>query len=365
MHQKHPKIKRPQTGYYARVEFAFVGTTCERMDPLMEQLADQLSAQFRVARITGDHQAHSAQHTYQVGEKQLFSSVGNWNDYDDRLIGTQYDLVLVNGNHYPAARQIVFIDPNKAGTLERRKEQLTDVAAIVMCPGADGVPGFLGLGERPIVQLSNALEALLPLLQTTAQVAQPPLKALILAGGQSTRMGDNKAELVYRAGQTEAERLANYCAELGLKTYFSLRDFQETYYGKPVIQDRFLGLGPMGAIASAFLSDPEAAWLVLACDLPLLEKNHLQALIDQRDSRQFATAVQGASQPFPEPLIAIYEPRAYSRLLQFLTLGYACPRKLLINSDTATLKFIDETPLTNANTPEEREKVRAKLAERG
>lgn len=363
MHQKHPKIKRPATGKYGRLEFAFVGTSCGRMDPLMEELAKQLATSFRVARITGDHQEKEAHLKYQVGEKQLFSSLGSWNDYDDRLIGAQYDLVLVNGNHYPAVKQIVFVDPKKAGTLERRKDQLTNVVAIVMCPGADKVPEFVG--DSPVIQFEDAGNELLPILQAASEAARPQLKALILAGGKSSRMGDNKAELVYRHDTTEAERLAGYCTELGLETYFSLSEYQDEYYGKQVIPDRFLGLGPMGAIASAFLHDPEAAWLVVACDLPLLEKEHLAQLINQRDSRQFATAVQGKSQPFPEPLIAIYEPRAYARLLQFLTLGYACPRKLLINSDMATLKFKDETPLTNANTPEEREWVLEKLSNRG
>lgn len=369
MHQKHPKIKRPATGKYGRVEFSFVGTTCGVMDPLMEALSNKLSDSFRVARITGDHQETEAGLSYQVGEKQLFSTAGSWNEYDDRLIGAQYDVVLVNGNHYPAAQQIVFVDPKKAGTLERRKKQLTNVVAVVKCPGAVEIPEFVtqvSQDKSPLViDLADAEAALLSILDAAGKLAKPPLKALILAGGKSTRMGDNKAELVYRNGTTEAERLADYCTQIGLETHFSLRDYQEEYHGKPVVADRFLGLGPMGAIASAFLYDPEAAWLVLACDLPLLEKKHINALVEQRDSRQFATAVQGDSQPFPEPLIAIYEPRAYSRLLQFLTMGYACPRKLLINSDIATLRFKEEEAITNANTPEERKLVLEKLKGRG
>ena len=123
------------------------------------------------------------------------------------------------------------------------------------------------------------------------------------------------------------------------------------------MEDRFLNLGPAGAICSAFLHDPDAAWLVLACDLPLLDAATLRQLLEARQPQRVATAVRGPGKEWPEPLIAIYEPRAYPRLLQFLGLGYGCPRKLLINSDVAVLELSDGQAITNANTPAEREAV--------
>lgn len=362
-HSKHPPLKRPSLGFYARAEFALVGTTCDRMDGLLVTWQQALAA-FQVLTVTGDHGSPNEVAFSQFGGKQFSGGPTRWNDYDDRLRGRHADLALVNGNHYPAARQIVFVDPKKAGTLERRQEQLTDVAAIVMCPGAEALPGFLS-GARPQVQctLEEAGEALLLLLTAAATEARPVLKALVLAGGKSTRMGTDKSQLVYRNGQTELERNVAMCGELGLETFVSVAtadaDLSTTADG--LIPDRFLGLGPLGAIASAFLSDPDAAWLVLACDLPLLEIGTLKALIAARNSAQTATAVRAADQPFPEPLIAIYEPRAYPRLLEFLSLGYACPRKVLINSDVAELVLEDTGPLTNANTQEERERVLTKL----
>ncbi|MEM9835759.1 MAG: NTP transferase domain-containing protein [Bacteroidota bacterium] len=369
MHQKHPKIKRPRLGKFAKTEFAFVGSTCERMEADMQSLQEQLSHAYRSAIITVDHGDTTHQPSRQVGRKQLFPNVDSWNEYDDKLIGSAYDLVLVNGNHFPAQRQIVYVDPQKAGTLERRKDQLTDIVAIVLCPGATKLPAWLQdhLGDDyiPYFSADEAKTELFSIIEVAAQATEPMVKALILAGGQSTRMGSDKASLVYRNQQAEAERLADYCESLGLTTFFSLREPTESYYGRPVVPDRFVGLGPMGAIASAFLSDPESAWLVLACDLPLLEREHIQLLLSYRDARQYATAVKGASQPFPEPLIAIYEPRAYARLLHFLSIGYACPRKLLINSDIAPVEFKNESPLTNANTPAERAAALAQLAKHG
>ena len=251
----------------------------------------------------------------------------------------------------------------RLGTLEKQKKQLTQIQAIVLGPGEQDIPAWLTnhlnkLKQKPAQFSLEALEQVFESIKNEVIGSRPPLKALILAGGKSTRMGTDKAQLHYLEGISEVERLANICDGLGLSPHISLQVSSNNPADHlPVIWDRFIAMGPMGAICSAFLHQPDTAWLTLACDLPLLEKEHLQRLIDARDSRKYATAVQGKDRPLPEPLIAIYEPRSYQRLLQFLSLGYACPRKLLINSDIATLKFETELPLTNANTPEDRKLV--------
>ena len=141
-----------------------------------------------------------------------------------------------------------------------------------------------------------------------------------------------------------------------------------------VITDTFLDLGPMGAILSAFRYDPNVAWLVLACDLPMLDVSTIRYLIKNRRSSAAATAFRqpppplgesNAKEPkdagFPEPLITIWEPKSYFTLLQFLAQGVSCPRKVLINSDTCLLDAPDPGALLNVNTPEEREQVMHKL----
>ncbi|PHI18895.1 hypothetical protein CEQ90_15755 [Lewinellaceae bacterium SD302] len=362
MHQKHPKIARPEQRTYGRIAYSLVGTTCARIEAIMESWLNIAGEDYRCLGVTGDHGEVTWASQGQHDSRQWMSPQGQWNEYDDRLQARTYDLALVNGNHYPAEKQIVFLDAQKSGTLERRSEQLTDIAAIVKVKPEDTVPHWLQAKldtdqiEVNIYEFKNIIEILNDTILPTAQSRIPVLKALILAGGKSSRMGQDKAELVYRNGISESERLTEICRELGLEVHHSV---QTTDPGAivPQIGDRFLGLGPLGAIASAFLHEPDTAWLVLACDLPLLEKADLATLLAKRDSRKYATALRGASRPFPEPLIAIYEPRAYERILRFLSLGYACPRKVLINSDIATLSVRNEQPLTNANTPEERAKV--------
>ena len=368
MHQKHPKLARPSLGAYGRTEFALVGSTCERMEALMADWVGRFSDRYRCLTVVGEHGEPEEPVSLRYGRKRFATPEGAWNDYDDRLLGQQFDLVFVNGNHYPASRQIVFVDAKKAGTLERRREQLTDIFAVVYVEGDNSIPTWLSdkcsLQHRPPIMTSlSMLTPLLSAMEEELAKKIPRLRALVLAGGASSRMGTDKARIVYRNNETELQRLTGLCVEVSAPPSISVRQRSgEDDHAYPLVEDRFLGLGPAGAICSAFLTDPDAAWLVLACDLPLLDETTLTTLVEARDPSRYATALRGPDNQWPEPLVAIYEPRAYPRLLQFLSLGYSCPRKLLINTDVKVVDLADGTPLTNANTPEEREQVRELLS---
>ncbi len=369
MHQKHPKIKRPATGRYARTEVALVGTTCGRIKRIVARWTEVLEREYAVVAAHGqyeDDEEREGNQRLRYGNQVLMSDGPEFTEFDDRFFGNRYDLALVTGNHFPATRQIVFLDARKADMLERRREQLTEVMAIVFCDEDRDVPAWLTeelAGRQPLLLGLEEVDTLLPLVRELLVANRAITKALILSGGRSERMGTDKGSLVYRNGETELARLARLCRELGVDPHVSVREVEEDpVHDLPQVPDRFLGLGPAGAICSGFLFDPEARWLVLACDLPLLDKAVLQRLLTESDRRKFATAVRGPDQRWGEPLIAIYEPRSYQRLLQFLSLGYACPKKLLINSDVKLLDLADGRAITNANTPAEREQVLALLS---
>ncbi|MCB0485265.1 MAG: NTP transferase domain-containing protein, partial [Flavobacteriaceae bacterium] len=144
-----------------------------------------------------------------------------------------------------------------------------------------------------------------------------------------------------------------------LKTYVSVA-VDQTSEKYDYIQDRFVDLGAFGAVCSAFQYDPNKAWLVLAADLPFVNNDLIQLLLKRRNPTKVATAVKGKSKEFVEPLIAIYEPKAYPKLLSYLAQGYSCPRKVLINSDVEIVEVDDEL-IRNINTPEEYQQVLKEL----
>ncbi len=182
----------------------------------------------------------------------------------------------------------------------------------------------------------------------------PPVHGLILAGGHSRRMGRDKGQLHFH-GKPQREFLVGLLTSLGLPVWTSCRAEQVSEFpeNQRLIPDTFLNLGPFGAILSAFRSTPWAAWLVVACDLPLLDADTLKFLLENRRPEALATAFRSPSDGLPEPLITIWEPMAYPQLLQFLGRGVSCPRKVLRNSEIQLLDAPNPAALTNVNTPEE------------
>jgi molybdopterin-guanine dinucleotide biosynthesis protein A len=192
----------------------------------------------------------------------------------------------------------------------------------------------------------------------------PPVRGLVLTGGHSTRMGRDKALLDYH-GCTQIEQgirlLSRYCSGAWVSCRPDQGD-ESARRNYPMLFDRFLEMGPTGGILSALASDEGAghAWLVLACDLPRVDGEVLERLLAGRNPYRFATAFLGHD-GFPEPLCAIWEPKSYPRLLQFLGVDHACPRKCLINSPVTLLDAPSPSVLDNGNDSTDFQRIRDDL----
>jgi molybdopterin-guanine dinucleotide biosynthesis protein A len=200
----------------------------------------------------------------------------------------------------------------------------------------------------------SAFDEITDFFKKQMKAAIPPLKGLVLAGGKSQRMRYDKGLLNYH-GKPQREHMGDIISQFCRETYLSCRFDQVDALAAeyPPLFDTFFDLGPMGALLSAFRSNPNAAWLVAACDLPFLDEKTVNYLVENRNPSAIATAFQSPENEFPEPLIAIWEPKAYPVLFQFLSQGISCPRKVLINSRVHLLEAPEPVALKNVNTPEE------------
>jgi|HubBroStandDraft_1064217.scaffolds.fasta_scaffold59751_3 molybdopterin-guanine dinucleotide biosynthesis protein A len=183
----------------------------------------------------------------------------------------------------------------------------------------------------------------------------PDLYGLVLTGGRSRRMQRDKAGLQY-AGKSQLERAMELLTPLVTRCFVSVRpdqlnDPQRAAYD--TITDIKPDLGPMGGIHAALHSYPDHAWLILACDLPFLDRATLQHLIAQRASTRVATAYRSRFDGQPEPLCAIFEPRSLQIIEQSLAQDQQCPRGLLSRSDVKLLDLPNPQALDNINTGEE------------
>ncbi|WP_433902636.1 NTP transferase domain-containing protein [Sphingobacterium puteale] len=192
-----------------------------------------------------------------------------------------------------------------------------------------------------------------------------PLNGLVLIGGRSQRMGSPKEKIKWHGKEQVyylADLLRNYCKDV----YISCRPEQldEIAVGKKMasnyawLPDRYKDIGPMGGILTAFEFQSEQAWLVVACDLPILGPEAVDYLIQKRDPRRIATAFISSKDNLPEPLFAIWEPYSLPIIQQMFAQNRLSPRQVLIEYYALCVQAPDLQTLTNVNTPTE-----AKIAE--
>ncbi|MEO8764122.1 MAG: NTP transferase domain-containing protein [Ginsengibacter sp.] len=377
-HKKHAGITRPSYGFFNRTEWAIVGTQCNTIRSLADKVINALAQQYACAyadEVHGavsegsfpDHLASGAMTEYNGFDTyHQFNFKKSFNQFEYRRLFNDADMVLVNGNHFVAKSQVVVIDERKRESLQKRIHQLTNVELVLLADNEPGIFDFIKdilplWNQLPVYKISDT-EKIIEFFRNKIQVSMPLLHGLVLAGGKSERMGYDKGMIRWHGKEQQyymADLMQNLCSEV----YISYRTDQQKEITREykTLTDSFTGLGPFGAILSAFREKPDAAWMIVACDLPLLDTETLQYLKANRYSSSIATTFESPYNNFPEPLITIWEPKSYPVLLSFLSQGYDCPAKVLRNSNVTVLKAQNPMALMNVNTPDELGKVQELL----
>ena len=357
-HQKHTKLELRNNDNFAPNEIAILGTKCTVISNLVAQVSQKLS-NYKLAYFDA---SHSDTVEKLAVEKFTFHHKGvteisqntEVNKFNQRVQFSQYDFVFINGNHYQGAKQILILDQQKEASVLKRLNQLNNIQFIIKLEKKSNYFDFL---EEKYPQIKNLLcyhisevEKISKHIENLIQEKIAPIQGLVLAGGKSLRMGTDKGTLQFY-GKNQREVAIELLEQNNLKTFLSVREEQEINIENK-ITDKFIGLGPFGAICSAFQKNPNVAWLVLATDLPFVTNSVIQLLLKHRNPSKAATTIKGKNKEFPEPLITIWEPKSYPLMLNYLAQGYSCPRKVLINSEVEIIEIDDEL-IRNINTPEE------------
>ena len=197
--------------------------------------------------------------------------------------------------------------------------------------------------------------------EQTTSTGKSYLKGLVLAGGESTRMGFDKGRMDYH-GAPQREYLLRLLKEYTTEAYISCRPGQINDSLLPVIEDKHDDLGPFGGILSAFEFDPYVAWLVVACDFPLLDHAAISQLVEERDTSSIATSFLDTHTLMPEPWITILEPKIFPILQDYHSRGRSSLRGILVDFNSALIRAKDPNVLLNANTPEEEAQIRKMIS---
>lgn len=157
--------------------------------------------------------------------------------------------------------------------------------------------GF-GLGEIPIQSWLRCLNYNLTMISVAIQ-----------AGGESRRMGQDKALMSF-LGEPMLDRVMKRVASLAdevLVTTNHPASFVD--FKIPLIQDQLPGMGALGGLLTALYAAQFPVVIVVACDMPFVNRDILAAACDRLFSNQ-ADVVIPLSKEGYEPFHAVYRREA-------------------------------------------------------
>ena len=173
---------------------------------------------------------------------------------------------------------------------------------------------------------------------------------VILAGGKSSRMGQNKALLNYR-GETFIKSIIHQVEPLGCPIYISGK--QRTYetFGLEIIEDQFADQGPVVALSTCFNAIDADNVLVLSCDVPQITTSDLRLLVEAHEGDMTMYESDGRKMP----LVAIYNRSSFSHFHTSVQRGERRLFSVLEELKTTVIKY--NGVLHNVNTPNDLEKI--------
>ncbi|MFI5251780.1 MAG: molybdenum cofactor guanylyltransferase [Bacteroidota bacterium] len=186
------------------------------------------------------------------------------------------------------------------------------------------------------------------------------IPAFILAGGKSTRMGQDKA-LLDLDGKPFIERIASTLDKL-FTTITIITDQKEPYeFLKLHIQsDIIKESGPLGGIHAALVRSSAKHIFVISCDLPFVTAKLIERLADKRFD---ADVILPTDNKIAQPLCAVYSRASFPFVVKHLReKQYSVSRcledmKTLTVSTYNTVNKFGFSVINNINTPEDYERM--------
>ena len=184
-----------------------------------------------------------------------------------------------------------------------------------------------------------------------------PITGALLVGGESRRMGENKAFL--KIGETmlcerSLDVLNNVCQEV----IISSRE-AESYkmFGYPIILDRIKGKGPLGGLYSILGEAKHDYVFVVACDMPFLSEQGIRTLYEQvEDFDALVPRAAGRLHPlhafYHKRILPLVKENLLNEKLKITEILNGCQAKIIqIDKDSELNTNIKEENLMNVNTP--------------
>lgn len=199
------------------------------------------------------------------------------------------------------------------------------------------------------------------------------ITAIILSGGKSSRMGQNKS-LFEINGKTIIEDLYLKIKSI-FKNIILVTNDAELYdfIKEPKVKDIFIGKGPLGGIHSGLMHSQTEKNFIISCDLPLITLEAIDFIISKSENQNITLPLANG---FVQELCGVYSKSLISNIEEKLEESNkeeirhheqkhrGCKVHSFIKENNALIidfekefSFYNENLFFNLNTPEDLEKI--------
>ena len=187
----------------------------------------------------------------------------------------------------------------------------------------------------------------------------------LLVGGQSTRMGEDKAFAPFHSG-TLLQWMWQRFSPLFSHAFVVARESSRFHgSGMPVVVDALTEHGSAVGVYTATLAAPTERVICLACDMPFVAPQFLTTLVERSQGYDVFVPRHGE---YMQPLCAVYGKGTLDAYYAFIRSGRRRIFDIYPDLNTGYLDMDDgshgdpEALFMNVNTPEELEAARQRLA---
>jgi molybdopterin-guanine dinucleotide biosynthesis protein A len=187
----------------------------------------------------------------------------------------------------------------------------------------------------------------------------PPLAAAILTGGRASRMGGVRKATLAIGGKPIIERQLSVLGQIAAPVFLVTSAEGQGEAGLTLVRDAFPDHGALGGIYTAIVTSPHERTLVVACDLPFLNR----ALLEYMAGIDADLVIPRTSRGY-EPLCAIYSRACAVSIRERLTRGALEASRLPegvrvaeVGPETLAAYDPDGLLFVNVNTPHDYERA--------
>lgn len=180
------------------------------------------------------------------------------------------------------------------------------------------------------------------------------MPAIIFAGGKSSRMGKDKALLPFGSYTTLAEFQYAKLSILFQEVYISAKT-NKFHFACNVIEDTQEESSPLVGIVSIFETLNVEEVFILSVDVPFVEKNIIEKILNHAQTSNDAIVAQSPSGI--QPLCGLYRKSILPFARRQLENHNHKLHDLLSMADTLFVPFDEDESFTNLNHPQEYQKA--------